>query len=273
MSTLAVDFGGTTTDVILDQARRESALSLGAHDYPATPESLSAILAQLPDPAPAVIAVTGGRSRFLPADLDGIPIRPVNELQAVGVGGAAYTDGDALIVSMGTGTAIVRRRAGMFDHIGGTGIGGGTIMALGKLLLGADRFGEIEDLAAAGDLRRIDLSVGDIVGGDLGWLKSELVAANFGKLPRNTDYDRPDLAIGLLNLVGQAVSFMAIHLAHAQGIDRIVVIGRVIESPVMQRIFREAGETLGMTFVFPAEARFAVARGALRIVRDSVSEG
>ena len=47
---------------------------------------------------------------------------------------------------MGTGTAIVNAtRGGEMEYLGGTGVGGGTLLGLSKLLVGAGEVEHIED--------------------------------------------------------------------------------------------------------------------------------
>ncbi|MCS7103479.1 MAG: pantothenate kinase, partial [Candidatus Korarchaeum sp.] len=86
------------------------------------------------------IAVSGGRIRSLPNRLFGLPLIEVDEIEAIGRGGAFLAKLDeCVVVSAGTGTAIVevrRRDSGYYvKHLGGTGVGGGTLLGLNKLLL------------------------------------------------------------------------------------------------------------------------------------------
>jgi hypothetical protein len=64
---------------------------------------------------------------------------------------------------MGTGTALVHaKRGGEMRYLGGTGVGGGTIMGLSRLLLQAESIEHIADYAETGDLSKIDLRIGDL---------------------------------------------------------------------------------------------------------------
>ncbi|MDD4646577.1 MAG: pantothenate kinase, partial [Bacteroidales bacterium] len=82
------------------------------------------------------IVLTGVGASRVEGDLFGIPTSKIEEIQAVGLGGM-YLSGktDVVIASLGTGTALVEAHAGMINHIGGTGVGGGTLLGLAKTIL------------------------------------------------------------------------------------------------------------------------------------------
>jgi len=63
--------------------------------------------------------------------------------------GARYETGKErmTVVSMGTGTSIVKCDGDDIQHIGGIGIGGGTLMGLSRILLKTDDIKTISELA------------------------------------------------------------------------------------------------------------------------------
>ena len=74
----------------------------------------------------------------------------MDEFTANGVGGG-YFAGDTkefMVVSMGTGTSFVGVKNGVPVHLGGIGIGGGTIIGLSKLMLNTNDIDKIQELAA-----------------------------------------------------------------------------------------------------------------------------
>ncbi|MEM2687245.1 MAG: pantothenate kinase, partial [Thermoproteota archaeon] len=86
-----------------------------------------------------VLAIAGGRSSQLPDSILSLRVVKVNEIVAAGTGGIVLTGLDeALVVSMGTGTALieVRENGKRIRHIGGTGVGGGTLLGLARKMLG-----------------------------------------------------------------------------------------------------------------------------------------
>ena len=91
------------------------------------------------------VVMTGVGASHIKQGLYELNCQRVPEFDCIGRGGL-YTSGlsEALVVSMGTGTAMVHasESEGM-KYLGGTGVGGGTLMGLSKLLLGA---GSVENL-------------------------------------------------------------------------------------------------------------------------------
>ena len=86
-----------------------------------------------------------------------------------------------MVVSMGTGTSFVGVKDGIPVHLGGIGIGGGTIIGLSKLMLNTNDIDKIQELASGGKVGNIDLRIGDISKNPLPGLDLEITASNFGK--------------------------------------------------------------------------------------------
>ena len=55
-----------------------------------------------------------------------------------------------MVVSMGTGTTLVKYDNGDISHVGGLGMGGGTLSGLARIMLGTDDIQHISELAKAG---------------------------------------------------------------------------------------------------------------------------
>lgn len=273
--TLVVDFGGTSTKALLYARQAEQRkLCFDSGKHACSADGLRTISAafELDVTQLANIVTTGGTSAALPANVDGVPVRAVNELLAMGTGGLRGADIDAaLIVSIGTGTpmAVARRTAETVEvqHVGGLGLGGGTIMGLGRLLCGVDTFDALDALALQGKTERVDLLVGDIVGRGIGVVPAELTASNFGKAARpGAAHSQADLAAGLFTMVGQSVARLAIKLAQHAGVEPIVVVGQVIENAYMREVFGNISKLFGGRFVFLDESRYTAAKGAFEVV-------
>ena len=114
------------------------------------------------------VMMTGVGSSYVKRDLYSIDSDRVAEFNCIGRGGLFLSGLDeAIVVSMGTGTAIVHaRRGGETEYLGGTGVGGGTIVGLSKLLLNAESIEHIVEYAESGDLANIDLRIRDITAPD-----------------------------------------------------------------------------------------------------------
>ena len=85
----------------------------------------------------------------------------MDEFTANGVGGGYFAGGqeDFMVVSMGTGTSFVRVQNKIPTHMGGIGIGGGTITGLSKLMLNTDDVDKIQEMATEGNVGHIDLRI------------------------------------------------------------------------------------------------------------------
>jgi type II pantothenate kinase len=216
----------------------------------------------------AFVAVTGGRSADLPGVVDGVPIVAVDESAATAAGAVREEMAvPAVVVSLGTGTGLVLARPPDEPlRLIGSGVGGGTLVGLGRLLLGTGDPGEIGRLAERGDPVRCDLSVEDIVGRGIGPVRGEATASHFGRLVRPDGSSRPeDVAAALVRLVGQTALRLSIDSVLLHQARSIVLVGHVLDVPG----FRESIlETPGVdpNFVhLPVEPGFAAARGAVTV--------
>ena len=160
----------------------------------------------------AWIAVTGGRYRQLPAVLGNTPLVGITEVEAIGRGGLHLAQmAQALVVSAGSGTAMVAARPERYSHVTGSAVGGGTLLGLGRLLLNTVDPWKIDALAQDGDANRADLTLIEATGGQVGKLPSDANAVNFGRLAQQVVDLRPeDIAAALVRLVGQVIAVIAI---------------------------------------------------------------
>jgi type II pantothenate kinase len=222
-------------------------------------------------PALEFLAVTGGRHRTIPDRIGDCEVISVGEVEAIGCGGQALaelaTGGDdapTLVVSAGSGTAVVAARGGQYAHVTGTAVGGGTLLGLSRLLLGITDPHRIDELAQRGDPNGADLSLGDVVGGPIGPLPASATAVNFGRLAnQDITVSHEDLAAALVTLVGQVIALVAINAARAQQIERIVVIGHLIDMPSVRSVLEQVGGYYDERFVLPPPAGLGTALGAL----------
>jgi type II pantothenate kinase len=222
----------------------------------------------------SAIGTTGGRHKDLPSSIEGIPIRPIGEAQSVGRGGLALTGLEAaLVVSAGTGTSMISARriskngeTGFeFKHVTGSAVGGGTLLGLGKLLLGTSNPLEIGELASRGDPAGVDSTLVDVIGGGIGHLPPDATAVNLGRLAHlETTPSREDLAAGLVTLVSQVIAVIALNAATANNLERIVIVGHLPDLEPIQVAIRRVWGFYGVPNppIFPENAGFATALGA-----------
>ena len=82
------------------------------------------------------VMITGVGSAYISSDIYGLKTEHVSEFVSTGRGGLYLTGlPEAVIVSMGTGTALVHASGDKIEYLGGTGVGGGVIID-GKIYSG-----------------------------------------------------------------------------------------------------------------------------------------
>ncbi len=210
------------------------------------------------------VAVSGGGSRLIDNKILGLPVRRINEIKAIGLGGLLLSQRDkGLVVSAGTGTALVAayEKGKIVKHVGGTGVGGGTILGLSRRILNIVEFEVLENIALKGNSNRVDLTVGDIVGGSVGIMPAEATASNFGKLTRNSSIN--DVAAGIFNMVSQTIGVITAMAAKAYNLeDSVVIVGMLAKSRLFSKIVRETTELFGIKALIPENCELFGALGA-----------
>ncbi|MFH1448104.1 MAG: hypothetical protein ABIG39_04535 [Candidatus Micrarchaeota archaeon] len=185
----------------------------------------------------------------------------IDEIGAIGIGGSKlFGLKRCIVVSMGTGTAIVYVNGKKCEHLGGTGVGGGTILGLGRRLLDTYDPEEIAKLSEQGTLKKVNLTVGDIYGSGIGIVPADATASNFEKKGRCS---KSDNALGILNLVGETVGVLACFAAREKKTKDIVFVGTVPTMQVVADVLRRTTGMFGFGCRIPGEPAAAVALGAV----------
>lgn len=209
------------------------------------------------------VFMTGVGSSYIKRNLYGIDCIRVPEFTCIGRGGL-YLSGldDALIVSMGTGTAIVHAsKCDGMKYLGGTGVGGGTLVGLSKLMCGAESIEHIVEIASTGNLANVDLRIKDMTAKDaLGGLPGDMTAANFGNVSEIAE--KGDVALGILNMVYEAVAMVSVFAARQAGVKDIVLTGNLTRLGFCAEKFKEInGMGYGVNFVIPDLSQFSTVIG------------
>ena len=210
------------------------------------------------------VMMTGVGASYLKRGLYGLECVKVPEFHSIGLGGL-YLSGldDALCVSMGTGTALVHaRQGGYMKYLGGTGVGGGTLMGLSRLLLNAEEIEHITEMAKEGDLSKVDLFISDMTADSLSELDQDLTASNFGHL--SDIATKNDISKGLLNLVYETVGMVSVFGARSVGVKNVVLTGNLTQLEYCRKKFIQFDglyENEGIKFLIPKLSNFATAIG------------
>jgi type II pantothenate kinase len=207
------------------------------------------------------IMITGAGAAKLGKEIFGIPTRRVDEITAIGIGGMFLSGKDHIIIAnVGTGTAIIEASGEHIVHLGGSGVGGGTVQGLAKKLLPVSDFSGIMGLAATGNLKQVDLLLGDITDTRISFLHGESTASNFGKM---LDSAGPgDIALGLLNLAYQVIGMLSVFAAKNKNLNRVIVTGRGSNNPIGKQILSVITGMYGIEFEYPDDAEYTTAAGA-----------
>ena len=209
------------------------------------------------------VKVTGVGSSYLNKPIYDLRCDNVSEFESIGRGGL-YISGleEAIIVSMGTGTALVHaKKDGAMTYLGGTGVGGGTLVGLSKLLLGMNDVSHIEQLAEQGDVGKVDLKIKDLSDtGRFTDMSAELTASNFGKVSDLAG--KEDVAAGIINTVFETIAMLAVFAARGHKVRDIVLTGNMTTLSTCHKVFADMSRLFDVNFIIPEHSQFATVIGA-----------
>lgn len=269
---IGIDVGGSTTKIV-GFCQSESGLELIEPQTVRANDPVTSTYGafgkftdenRIPISAIEKVMMTGVGSSYVKHDLYGLDCRRVEEFLSIGLGGL-YLSGldNALVVSMGTGTALVHSKSsGEMNYLGGTGVGGGTLVGLSKLLLQAEGIDHIIEYAKEGDLANIDLRIKDITASEsTGRLAADLTAANFGNV--SDIATKSDIALGIMNMVFETVGMVSIFASRYVGVGDIVLTGNLTRLPFCAEKFEEFNtrHNYGVSFKIPKRAQYSTVIG------------
>ena len=262
---IGIDIGSTTTKAVsLEQGRVIKKIITRAEDaVTSATGALGKMILENGIRMPDIsrIMITGAGSTKIEGELFGIPTEKVNEITAIGTGGMFLSGRDNIvIVNLGTGTAVIEARKDRIIHLGGSGVGGGTILGLAKKMLSLSNFSDIMKLAASGNLEPVDLFLEDIMVMDLSFLNKKTTVSNFGKMLDTTRSE--DIALGIINMVYQVIGMVAVFAARSRSIDHVIVTGSGSRNPLGQRILADITQLHSVIFEYPEDAEYTTAVGA-----------
>jgi type II pantothenate kinase len=207
------------------------------------------------------IIITGAGASKIHNNLFGIETGKIDEITAIGIGGMFLSQKENIIIAnIGTGTALLEAKKDKITHIGGTGVGGGTITGLSKKLLLVTDFNAIMELAQKGNLKQVDLLIGDIAATNISFLNTEATASNFGKVLDTAG--REDIAIGIINLVYQVIGTLSVFAARSKNLDTIIITGNGSNNIIGKKILTTISEIYKLRFEYPVDAEYTTAIGA-----------
>ncbi len=254
---VAIDRGASFTDFgVVADGRLVEVESIEGRGW----ELIEPVIARLCEAHRAERVVFTGSAAGMPAAIKE-RASVVAEIDAVGFGGAALSGlSECVVVSAGTGTAVVHFKHGVARHVGGTGVGGGTLKGLGALICGTEDPHRLEELALRGSAAAVNLTLADLGYEGLSFLGADVTASNFAALKsRRVE----DLAAAVLALVAETIGIVASLCARELDCrERIVMVGKVSGNGTVRRVLELVGKLYQTTFMFPENPGHATVFGA-----------
>ena len=265
MSIIGIDLGTTTTKII--EYDNNEIINKSIFEGKNYEDYLNSFIAKNNIIEIDKIVLTGISAKKIDLSKYNVPIRIVEEFIAIGTGGLYSSKKEkAIIASVGTGTALIRaEKEKEFRHLGGTGVGAGTLTSLCHKFAGVKSFDEIIELSKEGDLSNIDLRIADLTDEEIITLPAELTLSNFGKM--NENCSKADYITGIVNMVFEVIGMMTAFASLNDSIKDIVLIGNIVAIPVVKDILRKIEKTHNVRFFIPENPQFAVALGAIKALK------
>lgn len=171
-----------------------------------------------------------------------------------------------LVTNVGTGTSIHCIQNQTHERLGGTGVGGGTLVGLSYLLAGVTDYEEIVQLASKGSRERIDLKVKHIYEGQTPPISGELTASNFGNdlVGMAGKLSKEELLATVIGLVGETVSTVSVQAGRQCDSSLIIYIGSSFSNnPLLKEVVESYTILRGSTPLFLENGEFSGAVGAM----------
>lgn len=289
--TIGIDSGATLVKLCV--RNRSGALHFATWPSP----SKARVLELLDRLAPDRIGVTGCGAGAILEDLPREAFHPI-EFDAWGRGAneilskaGLASDEPYLLISIGTGTSALRVEGDLVERVGGTALGGGTVLGLGLALTGCQSHDELVDLASRGNRANVDLLISDIYEKAEIPIAAEATAASFGKLARSLDLTSQfgdhgggadsrtslhaapkseDLAAAIMGLVAENIALISNEKATVAGVSRIVYGGSTLyANPTIVQTVRVLTSVMGFEAIILPHSGHAGAFGAMLLCSEN----
>ncbi len=264
---LSIDRGASNTDFAVVDSDYRILLKrcITTRQWDSIMETYREILKEL---SPDYFVFTGS-SNNMPTEIEGLFFK-ADEIESIAFGGAhAASRERCIIVSMGTGTAVVLFDHRKVSHVGGTGIGGGTMLGLGRLLIKETDPLKINQLAEKGKASELNLVLSEIGYSEVGFLDNDLTVSNFGNLKSK---EKQDGAAAIQCMIAEVVGVIASLTARQYNLEEdIVITGNLSNSAYIRDQLNKVGDLYKTKFIFPENPEYLTAIGAVRSFRNAHS--
>ena len=265
---IGIDVGSSSTKIIgiEDGKRIKSPLSIKGNDpiagiYGAMGKYMTEKCLQAEDIES--IMLTGVGARDVKGPILDRPTECVDEFLANGLG-ARFDSGldHMIVVSMGTGTSLVRVDGDDIKHIGGIGMGGGTLQGLCHLLFHTTDIEWLNNLGQDGRAEAVNLTIKDVCPQGIDGLFEDTTASLFGKAHLGNPSPK-DIAASLIHMVLETIGSCAVMSQINNGFKDFVLIGSLTRLNVYcDYIFPTLERLYQVKFHIPKYAYYCTALGA-----------
>ena len=206
------------------------------------------------------VMLTGVGAAYIDQPIYGLPTSKSQEFIADGLGARFESKLDhTIVVSMGTGTSFVKCDGDDMKHIGGIGVGGGTLAGLARIMLNTSDIKQVAALAKQGNVRNIDLTIGDISAQPLPGLPMDTTASNFARA--QSDASKEDIAAGIIKMVLQSIGSAAWLASLGSDSRNFVLIGNLSLLPQCKEVFPALEKLYDIRFHIPKYSQYCTAIG------------
>jgi len=189
-------------------------------------------------------------------------VKLITEIEATGEGGAWLSGLDeAIVVSIGTGTSIALARKGSFIHIGGSGVGSGTLRGISKKSFGTTDLRALFSLAETGNRLTVDITIGDLFSGT-DTLPLDLTASNLAKASESAT--EGDWAMAIINTVMEVAGSHAALACNGYNVKNVVITGGISQTKIAKKVYDGFSTLYKLNYVIPKYSGCATAIGAAR---------
>ena len=189
-------------------------------------------------------------------------LRLVPEIEATGLGGAWLSGlSEAVVVSIGTGTSMALAKNGTYSHVGGSGVGSGTLRGVALRMFGMDNPCALFALAEGGDRLNVDLTISDLFSGTDS-LPPDLTASNLAKALDTAT--KSDWALAIINTVMEVAGSHAALACKGFGVQNVIITGGISQTALAKKIYDNFSKLYQLNYVIPAYSDYATAIGAVR---------
>ncbi len=260
MSILGVDIGSSTTKIVEYKNEKIENKLIIRDGF--SKEKLDKFINENNVSIEKIVFTGIGSSKINKEDYS-YPVNIVNEFSAIAKGGLYLAQKEkALVVSVGTGTAFIDVTKDGAKHLGGTGVGAGTLFNICNRMLGIKSFEEIEALAKVGNVEKVDLRIRDITTEEIPTLPLDLTLSNFGKFEE--DSKKEDIVIGLINMIFEVIGMMAVFITSKSDIKEAILIGNITVIPGVKYVLDRIEKVQNIKFTIPEDTEYAVVLGAIK---------